>query len=301
MPAADPTAEWRELALLWAARRCGALEALATTAGTPEGVAEAADIDPAAAERLVAALHARGFLARVGDEYEPADRMLGFLTKADLRSVGGLPAEVDAFQRWVDLPATLAGEDVPEPPDAVRNELGRAAVLDETRVRSEVTTAVHAAPDGETVVLVGDGAGRRGREFADRGWSVTLLEAPGRIDAVEPLLRSTPVDLRGGDATDLPDCDLVVGVGTLRRHEPAGAREVVEAASDAAGAAVFLDAFYGETPDAELFDVGALSAGEGRVHDVGAVRSWLDAAFGTAGVESVPASPLSAAVGRAID
>ena len=44
---------WRELALLWAARECGALEALATRAGTPEAVAEAADIDPAGAEALV--------------------------------------------------------------------------------------------------------------------------------------------------------------------------------------------------------------------------------------------------------
>ncbi|PSP36344.1 hypothetical protein BRC63_08845 [Halobacteriales archaeon QH_10_70_21] len=65
--------------------------------------------------------------------------------------------------------------------------------------------------------------------------------------------------------------------------------------------AVFLDAFAGATPDAELLGVGLLAAGAGRVYDADAVRRWLEAAFGAATVESVPASPLSAAVGRAID
>jgi hypothetical protein len=96
-----------------------------------------------------------------------------------------------------------------------------------------------------------------------------------RAEAVAPLLRSTAVDVRSGDATDLPACDPVVGV--------------------------FLDALGGETADAELRDVEALAAGAGRVYDAGAVRSWLGSASGSAAVESVPGSPLSAAVGRAIE
>lgn len=297
MPTGD-SRPWRGLALLWAARESGALDALATEAGTPAALATAADLDPDAADRLVVALHARGYLTRVGDEYEPTDRMLGFMTKTDLRSIGRRPSEVDAFERWVHLPDTLAGAVPPEPPDAVRNDLGRTAGHGETRVRSAVTTAVHAAPAGEHVVVIGDGAGRRAREFADRGWTVTLLDSPERVDAAEPLLRSTPVDLRRGGPTDVPDCDLVVGVETLRRHDPGGAGAVVEAAGDAAPAAVFLDAYRGATPDAELLDVDRLAAGEGRVHDAEAVRDWLEAAFGTATVEAVPESPLSAAVGR---
>lgn len=292
---------WRELALLWAARRCGALDALATEAGTPGDLTEATDFEDEAAERLVAALHARGYLARLGDEYEPTDRMLGFMTKTDLRSIGRRPGELDAFERWVALPERLAGEAPPEPTDALRNDLGRMAAVDDARLRSEVTTAVHAAPEGEHVVVVGDGAGHRAREFADRGWRVTLLDRPERIDAVEPLLRSTPVDLRAGAATDVPDCDLVVGVETLRGHDADGARAVVEAAGDAAPAAVFLDAYRGATPDAELLDIEQLSTGEGRIHDTEAVRGWLEAAFDDGSVEAVPASPLSAAVGRAID
>lgn len=301
MPTDGAALDWRERALLWAARRSGALEALATEAGTPPAVAEAADIEPDAAERLVAALHERGYLTRVGGEYEPSDRMLGFVAKADPRSIGRLPAEVDAFDRLVGLPDTLAGDAPPDLPDARRNDLGRSAALGDARVRSEVTTAVHALPDGDSVVLVGDGAGRRAREFADRGWTATLFDAPGRIEAVAPLLRPTPVDLQAGVPTDLPARDLVVGVGTLRRHDPDGAREVVEAAADAAPVAVFFDGFLDATPDAKLFDIEALAAGDGRVHDAGAVRGWLEAAFGTGSVETVPASPLSAAVGRSID
>lgn len=292
---------WRELALPWAARECGALDALATRAGTPEAVAEAADIDPAGAEALVGALHAQGLLARVDGEYEPADRMLGFLAKTDLRSVGADPAAVDAFERWVRLPETLAGAVPPDPPEATRNDLGRAAAVDELRVRSEVTAAVRAAPDGETVALLGDDAGRRAVEFAARDWTPTLVVPPERIEAVEPLLRSAPVELVAGGPDDLPASDLVIGVEALSGRDAAGAEAVVEAASAAAPVGVFLDAFRRETADAELLDVEAVAAGEGRVQEAGAVRSWLASAFGTASVESGLAGPLAAAVGRAID
>ena len=85
-----------------------------------------------------------------------------------------------------------------------------------------------------------------------------------------------------------------MGAGT---PNPAGAEAAVEAASAAAPIDVFLDALRGETADAELLDVEAVAAGEGRVQEAGAVRSWLASAFG----EAVPAEPLAAAVGRAID
>jgi len=292
---------WRSLALLWAARRCGALEALATSAGTPAELADAADVEADAAERLVAALEAAGFLAAVGDEYEPTNRLLGFLTKTDLRSVGGLPAALDDLERWVALPETAAGAAPPDPEDDLRNRLGREAAVDERRVRSEVTTAVHAAPDGERVVVVGDGPGPRAVEFARRGWTATLLETPERAEAVAPLLRAEPVGVRKGAPTDLPDCDLAVFVGTLSAREADAARSVVDAASDAAPAAVFLDAFHGATEGAALTDVGLLAAGAGRVHDAEAARAWLADSFGDAAVKSVPGSPLTAAVGRAID
>lgn len=291
---------WREIALLWAARRCGALEALATSSGTPTDVAEATGVDEDAAERLVTALETEGFLARVGEEYEPTNRLLGFLTKTDLRSIGRLPAELDAFDRWVALPETMAGEAPTDPPDALRNQLGREAAADETRVRSEVTTAVHAAPDGDRVVVVGDGPGRRVVEFAERGWDVTLLDARERIDAVEPLLRREPVELRAGEPTDLPDCDLAVFVGTLSERDAEDAYAIVEAARQASPAAVFLDTFHGVTEDAALADIDQLATGAGHVHDAETVRSWLTSTFGDAAIKSVPGSPISAAIGRAI-
>ena len=291
---------WREVALLWAARRCGALEALATSSGTPTDVAEATGIDEDAAERLVAALEAEGFLARVGEEYEPTNRLLGFLTKTDLRSIGRLPAELDAFDRWVALPETMAGGAPPDSPDALRNRLGREAAAGETRVRSEVTTAVRAAPDGDRVVVVDDGPGERAVEFAERGWDVTLLDSRERIDAVEPLLRRKAVELHPGGPDDLPDCDLAVFVGTLSDRDGGGARAVVEAASRATPVAVFLDTFGGATEGAALGDIDRLATGSGRVHDAETVRSLLADCFGDATVEPVPGSPISAAVGRAI-
>jgi hypothetical protein len=304
VPTQDRAAvEWRELALLWAARRCGALDALATTAGTAEAVADEADIDPAGADRLVAALEAQGFLTRVDGEYEPTNRLLGFLTKTDLRSIGRLPAELDAFDRWVALPETLAGADPPEPADALRNELGRERAAGAARVRSEVTTAVHAAPDGERVVVLGDGGGKRAVEFAERGWSATLYDTPERIEAAEPLLARESVDLQAGDPTthDLPPCDLVVGIGVLQRYDAADARDIVSAASEAAPAAVFIDAFQGVTDAAALEDINRLAAGRGGAHDATEVRSWLADSDGEVRIEAVPSSPYSAAVGRGVE
>lgn len=302
MPTQDRSGPgWREVALLWAARECGALDALATSAGTPEAVAEDVGIERDAAERLVAALEAEGFLASVGDEVEPTNRLLGFLTKTDLRSIGRLPAELDDLDRWIALPGTMAGDAPPEPPDGLRNRLGREAALDETRRRSEVTTAVHAAPDGDCVVVVGDGPGRRAVEFAERGWDVTLLDSPERVEAVEPLLRSEAVEVHAGEPTEVPACDLAVFVETLSERDAGpAAKAVVEAAAEAAPAAVFLDAFRGETEGAALADVDRLARGVGRVHDVDDVRSWLADSYAEATVKPVPGSPIAAAVGRAI-
>ena len=64
---------------------------------------------------------------------------------------------------------------------------------------------------------------------------------------------------------------------------------------------MFVDAYRGAPPDAELLEVGLPAGGTDRVHDAEAVRERLEAAFGSSTVESVPAGPLSAAVGRAID
>lgn len=301
MPTRDRSEHgWRTVALLWAARRCGAIEALTTTAGTPAAVADAADIEEAAAERLIEALVAEGFLARVGEEYEPTNRLLGFLTKRDLRSIGRLPAELDAFDCWVGLPETMAGETPPEQVDSCRNRLGREAAIGETRLRSEVTTAVHAAPEGDRVAIIGDGPGRRAVEFADRGWEVTLLETPERIEAVDSLLRRRAVETRVFDPTDLPSCDLAVFVGALSERRADAASTLTAQAGVAAEAAVFLDTFYGVTDDAALADIDRLAVDDGRVHEADAVRSWLADSFADVAIDSVPASPFSAAVGRAI-
>jgi hypothetical protein len=201
----------------------------------------------------------------------------------------------------VSLPETLAGAEAPEPPETLRNRLGSEAAIDDRRLRSEVTTAVRAAGGGDSVAVVGDGAAGRANEFATRGWDVTLLDEPDRIEAVEPLYRSGPLELRRGEPAAVPACDLAVFVGTLRRCGAAAGREIVEAAAEAAPVAVFFGVFRGATDGAGLVDIERLAAGSGRVHGIDSVRAWLRSSFDTVSVRSVPASPLSAAVGRAID
>ncbi|MFC7176608.1 hypothetical protein [Halosegnis marinus] len=190
----------RELLCLWAARERGVLDALATEAGTPADVADTAGVDPAAADAFVTALADAGYVERVGDEYEPTNRLLGFLTKTDLRSVGSLPAALDAVDGWVAL-----GEgDSFESPDALRNDLGAQWATDEATVRAAVTAAIRAAPGADAAAVVGDGPGRHARDLLARGLDATIVETPARADAVEPLLSPTAVRLEAGGRRRYP-------------------------------------------------------------------------------------------------
>lgn len=210
-PTASPARDERVRRLLWAAREAGVLDAVLGEAGTPPAVAAAAGVTEKAAAVTIEVLADAGFLARVGDEYEPTNRALGLFAKRDLRSIGRLPHAVDVEGCWARLPETMAtGEAPPRPADWLRNRLGADAATDESVVRARVTAAVRAlhgpdgagARDGTTgadgqprVLDVAGGSGVHAREFVARGFDARLQDAPAAIEAVEPLLAGTAVSL----------------------------------------------------------------------------------------------------------
>jgi SAM-dependent methyltransferase len=313
MPTRDHAVDdYRELLALRAARRTGALEALTTTAGTPADVAAETGLTERGAALLIAALADRGFLQAVGGEYEPTNRLLGFLAKRDLRSIGRLPGELDRLEDWLALPATLRGDaagradgDGVGRDDRLRNDLGARATVDESTVRAAVTAAVRERPDAERVVTVGDGPGRHADEFARRGFDVTLVDAPEVIAVDRPALADA-VDLVAGDPlAELPDADLAFGADVLRRHDADDVRRLLTAAREAVGeggVAVFVEAVRGETDGAALAALGAVArTGSGGAYDAATLRSWLDAAGFAGAVTEVPGLADRAVVGRAID
>jgi hypothetical protein len=299
--AMDPLpTETREHLLLWAAREAGVLEALVRRAGTPAELAREVDIPADAAERLVHALDAHGYLRRVGDAYEPTNRLLGFLATRDVRSVGDLPLALDTLSAWVALPDTLAGADAPRPD--TRSRLGAAWKAEEAAVRAVVTAGERRAPDAREVVVLHDGPGRHAREFRARGRTVTLLDTAARLGPLGPLLAATDIDSVAGDPRDrIPDAGLVFGVGVGERYAPAGLRAVLASAREAAPVVVLVERLRGDA-DAALRRVELLASGDaGDCYSADQWETWLAEAGFEPDCEAVPGTDRHAIVGRVIE
>jgi hypothetical protein len=297
--------DYRELLLLRAARETGVLDALVSSADTPEEVADQAGVTERAAEATVDALVDLGFLEWVGGGVEPTNRMLGFVTKTDVRSIGSLPRELDVADALVDLPDAMRLGEVPEfgvdEETTLRNRLGAAAARDDAEIRAAVTAAVREHPAAESVLVVGDDAGRHAVEFAHRGFDVTLRHETAVVDALRPLLAPEPVELVPGSVTEPvdADADLVVLPHALCRTSDADARELLaaaEASAAADGVVVAIDTF-GSDPalTAELLATTA----SGAVRAASTVAEWFDE-FGLAdaAVADVPGTPYVAVTGR---
>jgi SAM-dependent methyltransferase len=309
-----------QLILLWAARRSGVLDALLESAGTPEEVAETADVTRHAARVTVDALETLGFLEQVGTEYEITNRALGFLAKRDVRSIGRLPHALDMLDLWTALPETMTTGDPPEKPvDWTRNRLGAQAAADEAEVRACVTAAVRAytdprrdRTDSPRVLDIAGGSGVYAREFVARGFDVTLADEREVVDVVSPLLDPTPVDLfptalpslAGADGERV---DLAFGVDVLRRFSPRVNESLVAEATTTltpGGTLVLVDVLdeqrrSGTAAKAVSVAVDALATGEGGAHDEPAVRAWFDdAGLVDVTVHTVPGTDRRAVVGH---
>ncbi|KAB1186730.1 MULTISPECIES: bifunctional 2-polyprenyl-6-hydroxyphenol methylase/3-demethylubiquinol 3-O-methyltransferase UbiG [Haloferax] len=299
------------LALLWAARESGVIDALTTTAGTAKDVADVADIDPRAARITVEALASMGFIKRVGSEYEITNRALGFLAKRDVRSIGRLPHTLDFFSLYTELPETMANGDAPSRPDEwVRNRLGAHDATDESVVRACVTAAVREAPDSTHVLDLAGGSGVFAREFVERGYDVTFVEVPETVDVVRPLLSRAGVDLVAADPTNPPvdGFDLVFVGDAFAGRNAEEAVSLVQGAYDAlepGGTAVFVDALHGQCSTATTTQraVDALALGRGDLYGEATVLSWTESAgFSRQMTHDIPGTDLRAVVAeRAVD
>lgn len=278
------------LFLLWAARETGVVDALVERSGTPEAVAAETDVTEESARVVVDALADLGFLARVGDEYEPTNRALGFLAKRDVRSIGSLPAALDELDRLTDLPASMTVDpDSALTPtdrrsDERRNELGAHAATDEAEVRARVTAAVRAAGGPETALDVCGGSGVYAREFAARGVETTMLDDVESVSTVSPHLASSDVTLTSESVGDLSTSfDLVFAADlctSLSAAENAALLPVAAERVLPGGTLAFAETVRDRaaTETAVAADVRGLARGSGRAYAEADYRGWLSAA-----------------------
>lgn len=294
-----------ELALLWAARETGLLDALLTEVGTASEAAATTGVSEHAARAVVDGLVEMGFLRRMGDEVEPTNRALGFLATEDVRSIGRLPHAVDLFDRLRRLPEAFRTGLPPEPPaNWTRHELGARAAIDDSTVRATVDAVHAAAPEAGRVLELCGGPGRFATEFAERGADVTLLDGENVVETVAPMLDSSPVDLRAGSVLEFDgdDYDVVYAVDmawSLSRDENA---LFVEAATDALasdGTFVLVEPLRDHSDRAVETTVRALATGAGECFSEADVADWCyEAGLDDVAVADVAGTPYQAVAGR---
>lgn len=298
--------DYREVLLLRAARKTGILDAVTTDAGTAEAVAAETGVTERAARITLQAMAEMGYLQQVDGEYEPTNRALGFITKTDVRSIGRGPARLDFAERWIQLPETMRTGEPPEKPDGwTENYMGAMASVDQTTVRSSVTEAVHRNPDAERVLDVGGGPGLFAKEFARRGFDVTLVDRPDVIDLDQRFLEHEPIELVEGDMTeDLPEgFDLVFCSRTAHALGPDGIRRFLANAYDAlepGGTLVLFEFVRGRAEGAAVFGAHLLAQTEnGDTYTEAQFTDWLeDAGFADVDVRDVPGTNNQVIAGR---
>ncbi len=297
--------DYRELCLLWAARETGIVETVMFDAGTVEAVAEETGVTERAARITLEAMAELGFLERVGDEYEATNRALGLFAKRDVRSIGSVPHHLDCLARWFELPETMRTGELPETPENwTTNLMGAMATVDETTVRSCVTEAVHERPNAERVLDIGGGPGVFAKEFARRGFEVTLFDQPDVIDIDERFLERDPIELVSGDATDdLPTgFDLAFCSRVAHALAPEENRTLLENVFNAlepGGVAVFTDQVRGRAEDAAVMGAHMLAQTEnGDTYTANQFEGWFaDAGFVGFEIRDVPGTNQQAVVG----
>ncbi|NHN48256.1 methyltransferase domain-containing protein [Halostella sp. JP-L12] len=294
------------LALLWAARETGVLDALLTSAGDPADIAAETDTTERAVRATIDALATEGFLERVGESHEPTNRALGLLAKTDVRSIGRLPHALDRFDALASLPETMRTGDPPDRSDDwTRNRLGAVAATDESTVRACVTAAVRERPAADRVLDVGGAPGTYAKEFVARGFDVTLVDRSEAVEVSRPFLAHEPVDLVTDDEP-LPEADLAFVPAADRRRPADGTRDLIDRLSDALapdGTVVVVDRLADRSPGATADAIAALATGESGPRSAAAYREWLDAGFESVDVRDVPGTDRQAVTGskRAID
>jgi SAM-dependent methyltransferase len=325
--------DYREALLLWAARETGVLDAVVTSAETPAEVAEETGVTERSARIVLDAMVELGYLEEVESKYEITNRALGFVAKADVRSIGTVPHVLDSVERWIQLPETMRTGEPPDPEsvseDWTANFMGAMASVDDATVRASVTAAVHRNPDAERVLDAGGGPGIFAKEFVRRGFDVTLVDRPEVIDIDRRFLEREPIELVEGDITDaegLPTAtgkfDLVFcsrvahGLSSEENQrflahafdalEPGGWVVLTDKVRDRADDGERTDGSRSSTDSsvgAALFGAHMLAQTEaGDTYTEAQFADWLgDAGFEDAEIRDVPGTQLQAIAGRRPD
>lgn len=291
---------------VWACRETGVVDALLDGVSESTAIAEETGITDRAADVVLRALLDLGFVEMQDDEYAPTDRLEVLDTERPVPEKGILPHRLDIFENYQALPTVMQTEAYPEVSDRERrNYVGGMAAIGEPVVRAAVSVAERAHPRPGCVLDVGGGIGRFGREFANRGADVTLVDTPAVVERVRPHLADSDIEVSQGDAlASLPSGFDLTFCGRLTvSFSPAENERLFANVYDSlrpGGTAVCTEFLRGRSPVAPMFGVHMLAMSEtGNTYDEEQYRSWLDrAGFEHPEITDVPGTDFCAVIGR---
>lgn len=277
----DLSEDHRELLFLRALREVGVLEALVTSAGTPEELAAETAVSPRMARFTLETLSTLNYVTQVDGTYEPTNALLGLLTTRDVRSIGSLPATIDDADRLVRMSDRLTGRELSEEGRGpMVNSLGAASARSEATVRAVGTAVLRGAPEGADALVLNGSPGRLAVEIGERGVEVTLVDNSNALDRSEGVLAGSQVTpMPTSDWEDLPTSELIVAAPGFRRDPMDRSRLLSSATSAVApdGQVVIVDRFHEEgegDPLASVMDVARTGATRDR--SIPAIRTAME-------------------------
>jgi 2-polyprenyl-3-methyl-5-hydroxy-6-metoxy-1,4-benzoquinol methylase len=292
--------------LLWACRETGILEELLDGPVTAPDVAENAGVTDRAATVSLAALAEMGYADESDGGYKATAELDGFRPETDVLERGILPHRIDSLDHYMDLPELMETGEAPEHTEAgLRRYMAAMATIDDTTVRSIVTTAEHAHPRPGRVLDVGGGPGKISEEFARRGADVTTLDIPPVVDLLESHHAEAGLDVVAGDAREsLPGgFDLVVSARMILSFSPEELQTYFENAFDAlepGGTFMCTERVWDRSEIATNFAVHMLTVSpNGHMYTEAEYREALEAAgFVDTDVREVPETPFQGIIGH---
>lgn len=280
-----------------AAFAAGVFRALADGPGSPEDVAEGADLDTRAVGIVLGALADAGLLEEEGGHYRPTPECRRSLCDPDSDDFvgGGLPLWLSNLEGWTRLPEVLRTGEPLRSAGTVRDEeslrrfMAGMAAAPPARVEAIVDRCLERAEDAGRVLDVGGGPGHMARRFVERGLRATLFDTPETVDFVREEYGLGRVDrlelVRGDFTTDpLPDgpFDVVLLSNVLHIYGPDDNRRLVAEAArvTAPGGVVAVQDFFRERSSraARFALVMLMRTDGGDTYTEDEVRNWMEEA-----------------------
>ncbi|MFB6186483.1 MAG: hypothetical protein ABEI86_06405, partial [Halobacteriaceae archaeon] len=187
--------------LLWITRELGILDGIVYETDTIAELQTSTGLDPICIEELMTLLEEMGFVEHIDGTYEPTNKLLGFITKTDIRSIGRLPYSLDIIQAINTFPECVKHEKSLEKP-SLPNILGAIEAIDNDILLTAIYHILQYKKSEGPIVLLSEGGGTFAKRIHHCGQDVVMLVEEEQKQYCKRFLDPTSVDIVQIDSSD---------------------------------------------------------------------------------------------------